>query len=131
MCSFCITGKVNDMEEELYWIWVSKMKLVTYEEFWLIINKYKSIKQIWNLKEKDLKMCGISKQTIKEMLNPEYKKNLDKIADFNKKNNIELINCFDSRYPHKLKKIENRPVVLYAKGILKIANSESIRNSWI
>ena len=118
------------MEENLYWIWISKMKHITYEDFNTLICSYGSIENIWNLKDQELKKCKLKEQVIIDLLYSGYRKNLDTINEFNRKNNIEVINCYDRAYPTKLKKIMNRPILLYVKGNLNVTKGNCIRNSW-
>ena len=47
------------------------------------------------------------------------KRNISKELDYIEKNNIEVINFFDDKYPNSLRQIPYPPVTLYVKGKLK------------
>jgi len=42
------------MKEDLYWIWISRMKNLYYEVFNFLISKYKTLENLWNLDNKEL-----------------------------------------------------------------------------
>ncbi len=109
-----------------YWIWISRIKNITYEALELLIQKYDNIKNIWNLDKTELlKNKFLSKQQISDMTDSTYRKNLEKYAKYMEKNKIEIVNYKDSRYPTKLKYITNKPIVLYMKGDISNLNNES------
>ena len=110
-----------------YWIWISRIKCITYEILNLLIQKYDNIKNIWNLDKKELqKNKFLSKQIISELTNIMYKKNLEKYIKFMEKHKIEIVTYKDNKYPIKLNNITNKPIVLYMKGDISNLNSESV-----
>ena len=42
------------MDERIYWIWLSRIPNIGIKKFNILINKYKSIDNIWKLKKEDL-----------------------------------------------------------------------------
>ena len=114
-------------EEILYWIWFSRIRNVGCVKKEKLLNLYGSPKIIWKLKENELENSRIlSKENIDEILNPRYKQNLSVYVDYMKKNNIHIITLYDENYPENLKQIYDNPIVLYAKGNLKLLNSNGI-----
>ena len=110
-----------------YWIWMSRIKCITYEILNLLIQKYDNIKNIWNLDKNELqKNKFLSKQIISELTNIMYKKNLEKYIKFMEKHKIEIVTYKDNKYPIKLNNITNKPIVLYMKGDISNLNSESV-----
>lgn len=113
------------MKEDVYWIWLSKLKLKPIE-LKKLLEKYKNPKNIWNLSEKQLIKTGMQEYIRKEIIKTEYRKNINKQINYMKKNNIEWINIFEKDYPEKLKNIYDPPIVIYVKGEKKILNDLSI-----
>lgn len=69
------------------------------------------------MKELGLKKVKICEEKI------EYE--LNKIITSCKKENIKIINLFDIEYPNKLKLIEDKPILLYVKGNLKLLDQKN------
>ena len=65
------------------------------------LNEFKNIEEVYE-KCKKIKKRDISKE-----------------LDYIEKNNVEVINFFDDRYPNSLRQIPYPPMTLYAKGKLK------------
>lgn len=115
------------MIENMYWIWISRMKYLTFECFDLLIKKYGKIQKLWNITKDELitnSFCNIN--VMKEILCRDYKQDLQKHMSYIIKHDIKIINCYSKDYPLKLKFIENRPIVLYAIGDLGCINNESV-----
>lgn len=115
------------MDERIYWIWLSRIPNIGIKKFNILINKYKSIDNIWKLKKEDLERNkGIGEKTISELLDERYRIGLNKYLEYIIKNKIELIGINNEKYPKRLKQIYDPPLMLYAKGniqILKDINS--------
>lgn len=112
------------MNADIYWIWLSKVKISVKLKN-ILINKYKTPKKIWNLKENDLEKI-LSKNEIVEILNPKYKQNLDKELEFINKYKIKIINYLHEYYPDNLKNIYDKPIILYAIGNMERLKEKSI-----
>ena len=115
------------MDENMYWIWISRMEHLTFECFDMLVKKYGCLKSLWNISREMLftnTFCSLD--DIKDILCKEYKENLVKYMNYLKKYNIKIINCYSREYPIKLKFIENRPIVLYVMGSIDCINNESI-----
>lgn len=113
------------MKEDIYWIWLSRLKLkpIILKQ---LLERYKSPKNIWNLSKEQLIKDEIHEDISNEILNLEYRKNINRYINYMKNNNIEWINIFDKDYPNNLKNIYDSPIVLYLKGEKKILNDLSI-----
>lgn len=110
-----------------YWIWLSRIKDITAIKKNMLLNKYKKPETIWNLNKTELESCKyLTEKNISDILNIKYRENLQKYEKYLIENNIKIININDEIYPSKLNNIYDKPVVLYAKGNLKLLNSSSI-----
>lgn len=115
------------MEEEKYWIWLSRMNGLGSIRKNKLLQIYKTPKNIWNLKFEDIvKLDGFGNKIAEEILEEKYRKNLDKYIEYMEKNNIKMINIYDKEYPKKLKSIYDPPVTLYVKGNIEILKNVSI-----
>lgn len=94
------------MNNNLYWIWLSKINRNDKIE---LLEKYKTPENIW--------------QESKKKLNIEH---FQKHYEYMQKNNIKMITFQDEKYPLRLKKISNPPVVLYIKGDITILQSRAL-----
>lgn len=112
---------------ELYWLWLSRIKNLGSIKIQKLLEKYKTPEQIWNCKKQELlQIEQIGEQTANEILKEEYRKNLDKYQKYMEQNQIKLISIQDKNYPQKLKNIYDKPIVLYVKGNEKILNEFSL-----
>ena len=103
------------------------MNHMYYEVLELLLNKYYCLSNIWNLDIEELRSCVfLEEKIIKDILNFDYRKNLKKYLDYIEKYEIGMITCYDDEYPEKLKRIQNRPIVLFYKGDISIVNEQSI-----
>lgn len=115
------------MQDNLYWIWLSRIKKLGSIKTNKLLEIYSNPKEIWNkTKEELVKIEGIGTETAKEILNIEYRRNLEKYLEYMDKNGIKLISIFDERYPKNLKNIYDPPAILYVKGNEKILNDFSL-----
>lgn len=115
------------MEKNEYMIWLSQMKSITYEDLKKLLNTYKSLNKIWDITPSELeKNIWLTKQKYKDLLNIEYKRKIQKIANYMENNNIKIISYDDIQYPQKLRYIENRPKCIYVKGNIDCINNESV-----
>ena len=102
----------------LYWIWLSLAVTPGSNSFGLLISKYPSAKEIYELEKEDIiSVIGSKSKDLRALSD----KNLDKaeeIREFCEKKKVGLLTYDDSRYPENLKKIKNPPVMLYYRGVL-------------
>ena len=110
-----------------YWIWFSLIKGLGLKRKKQLLEIYKSPKEIYNLSEKELlKISGLGKKTVDNILDVETKKVVDKHIEYMCKNNIDIISIVDKEYPDNLREIYDVPISLYVKGNKEILNSEAI-----
>ena len=115
------------MNEKRYWIWLSRIEKLGSIKAQKLLEKYKTLQNIWNAKKEDLlKTEGIGEETVKQILKEEYRLNLEKYEKYMQENNIELIHIYDKNYPEKLNKIYDKPIVLYIRGDKTILNKFSL-----
>ena len=115
------------MEDLRYWIWISRLESVGSIKLQKLLEIYKTPDKIWNLKKEELlKNEGIGEKSVNEILNDKYRKNIDFIIEYMKRNKIELIHINSKCYPDKLKDLYDKPVVLYVKGNKELLNSFSL-----
>ena len=114
-------------EEKRYWIWFSLIKGLGSKRKQKLLEIYKSPKRIYNLKRSELlKICGIGKQTVDNILDESIKEAVDKHISYMWKNNIDIIPIVDKNYPQSLKQIYDMPISLYVKGNKEILNNKGI-----
>lgn len=115
------------MEKIEYWIWISRIKNITFEIFSLLLKKYKNLEHIWNLSKNELQSNNfLSKHLVSDLTNLSYKNNLTKYNEYMNKNNIKIVPFCDEMYPQKLNFIQNKPIVLFMKGNTQNINNESV-----
>lgn len=114
-------------EENKYWIWFSRIKNVNCVKKERLLEKYKQPSVIWNLESKDLEEIEyLDSNDIKEILDKSIRNNLSYYEEYMRKNDIYIITIFDDIYPKNLKQIYDKPIVLYAKGNLKLLSNQGI-----
>jgi len=110
-----------------YWVWLSRIKGLNFNALQKILNESKTIENIWNMEKDTLyKIDGLNKELIEEILNVDYRRNLQNYIYYMQKNNIKMINILDREYPLKLKNIYDPPIALYIKGNENILNEFGI-----
>ena len=115
---------MNDLK---YWIWLSRIENIGSIKLQKLLEKFKTPVNIWNASLNELtKIDGIGEKNADQILNEKYRTNLDKYEKYMKDNKIELIHIFDKYYPEKLKKIYDKPIVLFVKGNKEILNNFSL-----
>ena len=114
------------MEEDKYWIWVSRLKNIRNTTIINLLQKYKSIKNVYNLTDEQLLQNKLNDIELKQIQKQEYKENLEKYFKYMNDNNIEIISIQNNSYPAKLKTISDPPIVLFVKGNKQILNQKSI-----
>lgn len=114
------------MEDLKYWIWLSRLENLTPKTLTNLLKKFGTPIEVWNKTKKELMLEGIKEKQANEIIDPRYRKNIDKYLEYLQKNNISIITIKDKYYPDKLKVIYDPPVVLYVKGNKKILNNKSI-----
>jgi len=92
----------------------------------LLLSYFKTAKKIWLSKSKELIEIGLSQKKVLEF--DEYRKNFDIPEYFEKlkKLKINVVTILDKNYPVNLRGLTGAPSVLYFKGTLKTADTNSV-----
>lgn len=115
------------MQDLEYWIWLSRIKNLGSIKTQKLLEKYHHPKEIWKCKKEDLlKVEGIGEKIADEILNTNYREELDKIRNKMEKEKIKLITLQDKEYPKKLQEIYDKPISLYVKGNVENLNKFSL-----
>lgn len=110
-----------------FWIWFSRIENVNNIQKEKILKRYKSISKIWSLTESDYrKIDGLDENCIKEFVDLKYRENIEVYQKYLLMNNIRIITILDKEYPSYLMNIYDKPIVLFAKGNIKLLNKKSI-----
>ena len=110
-----------------YWIWLASVEGLGPVKKLALLNKFKSVKKIYNATEKEiLKVDGMSDKIVQNMQKAKDAKLLEKYEKYILKNDIKIINISDDNYPVKLKNIYAPPITIFAKGDISLLNSKSI-----
>ena len=110
-------------ENTLYWLWLSLKCGIASKEFNRLIEKYEDPFELYRLEEAEIEQFGGLGKTVKEKL---CQKDLDKayeILKYCKQERIDIISYGDSRYPERLRGLQDPPVLLYCKGHFPDFNS--------
>lgn len=115
------------MEDLYYWVWLSRIKNLGNIRMKKILKLFHNPKAIWNLKRKELlNIEGIGEKTADEILNPIYRKGINKIIRDMEKEKVSLITINNKEYPKNLKEIYDSPIILYVKGNKEILDEFSL-----
>lgn len=112
--------------EDIYWIWLSRIKEIGPITCFNLLKIFKTPKQIWDTSKEDFIQAGFSSRIACALVNKDYKKNLNNYINYMRENDIKILKIFDAAYPHKLKQIYAPPIVLFAKGNLTVLNEPAI-----
>src|SRR3989344_7568945 len=92
----------------------------------LLISYFGSAKNAWNASEKDLLEINMNKNIISEFLVFREKFNFKEYFSKLENLKIEAVTVNDKNYPENLKDLEDKPLVLFVRGKLKLADSNSV-----
>lgn len=106
----------------IYLIWLSILDFKPIEKLQLI-QIIGTPQKIFNLTERQLKDYTNSEEVIRKIINIEKKKEAEKILRKAEKENVKLITMMNKEYPKNLQRLYDKPILLYAKGNIKLLNS--------
>ncbi len=112
------------MDINQYWIWLSKLEIITAKEKLNLIEKY-GIKNLWDLDKTQVFDILKNNEKVEVFFENKNKYNLEKYLEYNYKNDIKMISIIDKKYPKMLNHIYDAPVVLYAKGNINVLENPS------
>lgn len=115
------------LQENIYWIWISRIPNVGNKTIQKLLNKYQTLEKVYKLTKEELISDKIIGEKLIEIItNKKYKENLNKYIEYMEKQKINIITINDKEYPQKLKQINDYPVYLYTKGNIDLLNKKSI-----
>ncbi len=113
------------MEEIFYWIWLSILNFKPIEKIQLL-KIFENPKEIFQLSKIDLQKYTDSEEVIEKILNIDKRKKANIIFEESNNTGTEIITYKNKNYSKQLKNIYDFPIVLYAKGNIKLLNNKSI-----
>ena len=115
------------MENNIYWIWFSRIRKIGTIRKQRLLEEFKHPKYIWDLTKSDLlKVNQIGDILSEEILRKEYRQGLDNELKYLNKNNIKHITIQDEEYPEKLRHIYDSPISIYCKGNISLLKEFSL-----
>lgn len=104
----------------IYWIWLSKISGIGCYTSRLLLREWKEPSQIYKASyEQLIKIKGIGPKKAKQIYETKNLEKAQKILDDCKKNEIKVMTINDKEYPKKARGLEDMPICLYYKGIIK------------
>lgn len=117
----------NELINKKYWIWFSLIRGLGIKRKQILLEKYKNPERIYLLSyEELLKINGIGETIAKKIVNSKNEELINKHIEYMYRNNIDIINIYDKKYPRILKEIYDPPISLYIRGNINILNNKNI-----
>ena len=110
------------MDNQKYWIWLSRIENLSPIKKLELVKKFKNLETIYNLDKQEVIKNGFSEKDADKITNIIYKKDLEKYEDYMRKNDIKIIDYFNPKYPKNLRQIYDPPITLFVKGNENILN---------
>ena len=101
-----------------YWVALSVYPKIGPVRFKKLFDFFGDAKLIWQAREIDLLKAGLEEHIILDFLRERRKIEPEEELEKNLKEEIKIITIENNNYPHKLKKIDSPPFVLFYKGNL-------------
>ncbi len=100
---------------------------VTYDAYRALVDRYGAVRKALTAPEADLaQIPGLGKKGAKKLLSlsngDEAVEEIEQARDIG----LEIVTCEDEAYPHNLRFIDDRPIVLYVKGKLTPADAQAL-----
>lgn len=108
----------------IYDIWFSRIDISNDVKLRLL-EKF-DVTTLWNFTNNELFELGLLESTINQILDNNYRNNLEKYVRYFAKNGIELITVKQANYPVKLLNISSRPAYIYVRGNQEILDDDSV-----
>ena len=106
----------------IYLIWLSILDFKPIEKLQLI-QIIGTPEKIFKLTEKQLREYTNSEEIVKKIMSSEKRQEAERILSNIEKENIRIISLMDKEYPKNLQRIYDKPILLYAKGNIKLLDS--------
>lgn len=110
-------------ENTLYWLWLAEKCGIASKQFGRLIEKYDDPFDVYRLSEDEIEQLEGINSALKARLCEKDLENSYSILKYCKENRVDIISYGDSRYPARLKNIEDAPILLYCLGHFPDFNS--------
>lgn len=117
-------GDVIKIEDKYYKIWISLIKNLGIKRYFCLLERFKSVKGIFNAKESELKeVVGIGGKIASQLLDKKIRILAKKHLEFMVNNRIDIVSINDIEYPYLLREIYDPPISLYVRGNKSVLNN--------
>lgn len=103
-------------DNTLYWIWLAEKCGIASKEFGRLVARFDDPFEIYRLENEEIAGIDFLGDKLKDDLCQKSLESAYSILRYCKKNKIDIISYGDSRYPSRLKMLEDPPVILYCLG---------------
>lgn len=104
----------------IYWIWLSKIPTIGCYTSRLLLREFKEPKKIYEASyEQLLRIKGIGPKKAKQIYETKSLDKSQKILEDCEKKGIKIMTIGDNNYPKEARDLEDMPICLYYKGIMK------------
>ena len=110
-------------ENTLYWLWLAEKCGIASKQFGRIIEKYDDPFDVYRLSEDEIEQLEGINGALRAKLCEKDLEGSYSILKYCKENRVDIISYGDSRYPARLKNIEDAPILLYCLGHFPDFNS--------
>jgi DNA processing protein len=110
-------------ENTLYWLWLAEKCGIASKQFGRIIEKYDDPFDVYRLGEDEIEQLEGINGALRAKLCEKDLESSYSILKYCKENRVDIISYGDSRYPARLKNIEDAPILLYCLGHFPDFNS--------
>ena len=110
-------------ENTLYWLWLAEKCGIASKQFGRLIEKYDDPFDVYRLSEDEIEQLEGINGALRAKLCEKDLESSYSILRYCKENRVDIISYGDSRYPARLKNIEDAPILLYCLGHFPDFNS--------
>ncbi len=109
-------------DNTLYWIWLADKCGVASKEFAKLIARFENPFEVYRLEPEEIDTIDFISERLKGALSKKSLEYAYSVIKYCRKNDVSIITYGDSRYPARLKTLEDPPAVLYCLGELPELN---------
>jgi len=109
-------GLTAGMEDKIYWVAVNLVKGIGAVRLRALLDYFGDLKTAWNAPADALMQAGLSEKVAARLVEVRTTKDLQKMAEWIEKRDIQVFTWNDDDYPAILKEIDQPPPVLYVRG---------------
>ena len=104
------------MEDKIYWVAVNLVKGIGAVRLRALLDYFGDLKTAWNAPADALMQAGLSEKVAARLVEVRSTKDLQKMAEWIEKHDIQVFTWNDENSPAILKEIDQPPPVLYVRG---------------